>query len=356
MLENADQVAEPQRGDLLEGYVLSVDSDGLIVDLGLKRDGIVPAADLDELPDDERVPSTGDTVAVMVVDPLDRDGNLIVSIAQARESGDWLEAHRLMEEDTIITRQPCGFNKGGLIVPFGRLRAFVPASHLSDLPRGLDEHGRAEYLSQAVERKLPFKVIEVDPRRRRLVLSERKAIRQWRQERKSQLIEELSEGEVRVGVVTSLREFGAFIDIGGADGLVHISELAWNRVEDPSSVLEVGQEIEVQVIRLDAKTNRIGLSLKRMQPSPWVQFEEVIQVDQEHSGTVSHLAASGVYVQLHEGPEGLLRTPDGPGRLTRGIEIRVRVVEFDPERERLELELVGDGRPTADPAVGELQV
>jgi small subunit ribosomal protein S1 len=340
LLANVNQVAEPQRGDLLHGFVLSMDSEGLIVDLGLKRDGIVPCADLDKLPPEESPPNVGEKVAVMVIDPLDRDGNLVVSIAQARESDDWLKAHSLMESETIVEIEPISFNKGGLIVPFGRLRGFVPASHLSELPRGLEEDMRADYLREMVGTKMPFRVIEVDPRRRRLVLSERKAVRQWRQDRKAELIQQLKEGEVRKGVVTSLREFGAFVDIGGADGLIHISELCWTRVEDPAKVLSLGQEVETQIIRLDPQANRIGLSLKRLQPNPWDDAVERLEEGTVVTGTVTHLAAAGVYVLLGEGPEGLVRSSDGTGFLSLGSSVQVKIVTFDPERERLELELI----------------
>jgi small subunit ribosomal protein S1 len=355
LLANVNQVAEPQRGDLLHGFVLSMDSEGLIVDLGMKRDGIVPCADLDKLPQDESPPNVGEKVAVMVIDPLDRDGNLVVSIAQARESDDWLKAHGLMESETIIEIEPISFNKGGLIVPFGRLRGFVPASHLSELPRGLEEDLRADYLREMIGTSMPFRVIEVDPRRRRLVLSERKAVRQWRQDRKAELIQQLKEGEVRKGIVTSLREFGAFVDIGGADGLIHISELCWTRVEDPAKVLSLGQEVETQIIRLDPQANRIGLSLKRLQPNPWEDAVERLKEGTVVTGTVTHLAAAGVYVLLEEGPEGLVRSADGTGFLSQGSSVQVKIVAFDPERERLELELVESHVFSPEPDGEELE-
>jgi small subunit ribosomal protein S1 len=340
LLSQADQVSKPRRGDLLQGCILSIDAKGAIIDLGVKRDGVVPETDLAALPSDEADIKVGDEISVMVIDPLDRDGNLVVSIAQARESGDWIEAHRLMDTDEIIEVEPFSFNRGGLIVPFGRLRGFVPASHVSEIPRGLDEDTRGEYLQKLLGRKIPLKVIEVDPRRRRLVFSERKAIRQWRQERKAEMIRQLQVGENRKGVVTSLREFGAFVDIGGADGLIHISELSWNRVEDPAQIVSIGQEIEAKVILLDRQTNRIGLSLKRMVPSPWDAVGETFAPGQTISGVVSHLAAVGVYVQVENGPEGLLRPPDGPGALLPGTRVLVRVIALEPERERLDLELV----------------
>lgn len=338
LLDNVDQVPDPQRGDLLRGTLLSITPQGLIIDLGLKRDGFVPREDLDRLPDGEFKHKVGDEIAVMVVVPLDRDGNLVVSVSQARESGDWLEAHRLMENDSILEATPTAHNRGGLIVPFGRLRGFVPASHLSELPRGLDEESRTSYLQKLVGRKMPFKVIEVDPQRQRLVLSERKAIRQWRQDQKSRVIKSLSEGETRQGRVTSLREFGAFVDIGGADGLIHISELAWSRVEDPSEILSVGDEIEAMIIRLDPEANRIGLSLKRMLPNPWLEAAGTISAGMVREGEVTRVGSSGAYVRDEGGLEGLVRGADAQAELRPGMRVRVRVVNFDPERERLDLE------------------
>jgi small subunit ribosomal protein S1 len=340
LLDNVEEMANPRRGDLLHGHVLAIDPEGLIVDLGLKRDGIVPCTDLETLSSEDVSPGVGDEVAVMVIEPLDRDGNLIVSISQARESTDWLRANRLLEQEKILELEPSGYNRGGLIVPFGRLRAFVPASHLSELPKGLDEANRTEYLDRMVGRKMPFRVIEVDPRRRRLVLSERKAVRQWRQERKTEMINQLEEGEVRSGRVTSLREFGAFVDIGGADGLIHISELSWNRIDDPGEIVKVGEDIEIQVIRLDRDANRIGLSLKRLQPSPWDAAVGKIKSEKEYDGVVSHIGSSGVYVIVDKGPEGLIHSNDDMPVLTVGQNVRVRVSDFSPEHERLDLDLI----------------
>jgi small subunit ribosomal protein S1 len=340
LLSEIDQVPEPQRGDLLQGCVLSADKDGLIVDLGLKRDGVVPRSDLEKLPEEEAVFRVGSNISVMVIDPLDRDGNLSVSISQARESEDWIRAHQFMEDDTILELKPVAFNRGGLIVPFGRLRGFIPTSHISGLPRGMDDEERTDQLQKLVGQKMPFKILEVDPRRRRLVLSERKAIRQWRQDRKSRLLMQLKEGDTRKGVVTSLREFGAFVDIGGADGLIHISELSWSRVDDPGQILSVGQEVEVLVIRLDHQSKRIGLSLKRLETNPWDEASERIGIGQVLDGIVTHLAVAGVYIRVADGPEGLLRSPNGPGDLVPGVKVQVCVRTFEPERERLELELV----------------
>jgi small subunit ribosomal protein S1 len=338
LLSQSDPVLAPRRGDLLRGRILTVDAEGLIVDLGKKRDGVIPRADLQGLPPEEANLGAGDEVMVMVVDPEDRDGNLVVSVSQARASGDWLRAQRMMENETILEAAPCDHNRGGLIVPFGRLRAFVPASHLTDLPRGLDEEGRLEFLKGLVGRRMPFKVIEVDPQRRRLVLSERKAIRQWRQGQKSRVIDTLHEGETRRGVVTSLREFGAFVDIGGADGLIHISELSWDRVEDPGQVLHIGQEVEAVVIRLDRQACRIGLSIKRLQPPPWRVLAEAFHPGQVVEGVISAIEAQGVIVCLEGGLEGILCPSGVQNGMALGSKIRVRVVGLNPEAQKIELE------------------
>ena len=340
LLAGEELLAAPERGDLLEGVVISITPNGIIIDLGLKRDGVVARSDLEKLARDEFELEMGDTVSVMVIDPVDSDGNLLVSIAQARESGDWIEARQLVESEEIIEAEPSGFNKGGLLVPFGRLLGFVPASHLSSLPRGLDEDARMDHLKSLVGECLPFKIIEVDPQRRRLVLSERKAIRQYRQQQKAEVIQTLKEGETRTGVVTSLREFGAFVDIGGADGLIHISELSWMRIDDPSSVLQIGQQIEALVVRLDQKNNRIGLSLKRLQENPWQALDEPFKPGQELDGKVTIISSVGAFIQVAENLEGLLKTPEAQGQIFPGQEIRVRVLDFDPEKERLDLELV----------------
>ena len=337
LLTEAGATPDPRRGDLLTGRVISTDSYGMIVDLGLKRDGVITSSDLELLPAEESDLNVGDEISVMVVDPIDHDGNLVVSVAQARESDDWLRAKSLMEEDTLLEASVGGYNRGGLIVPFGRLRAFVPASHLTDLPRGMDEKSQVEHLASFVDKTLPLKVIEVDPRRRRLVLSERKAIRQWRQEQKSRVIETLELGEVRKGKVTSLREFGAFVDIGGADGLIHISEMSWNRVEDPSDLLKIGQETDTMVIRLDKEANRIGLSLKRLQTNPWEAAAEKIAVGQEMEGTIGRFVTAGAYIRFDLGIEGLLKATDGLSRLSQGEMVKVMVTSFEPERERLDL-------------------
>ena len=339
LLAESESLSDPNKGDLMSGRLISTDHHGWIVDLGLKRDGVIPLSDLADLPSEELNFQVGDEVSVMVIDPVDADGNLVVSIAQAKESGDWLKAQNYLDGDTIFEGEVTKCNRGGLIIPFGRLRGFIPASHLSNMPRGLDEDQRQEHLNKYLDQKLPLKVIEVDPRRRRLVLSERKAIRQWRQDQKAKIIATLKVGDIRRGVVTSLREFGAFVDIGGADGLVHISEMAWTHVSDPADMLSVGQEVDTLVIRLEPETARIGLSLKRLLPNPWEAAGEVIEVGQQVTGVVTRIATSGVYINLDCGIEGLLLLAD-PGRMVSGSRVKVTVTLFDAENEKLQFDVL----------------
>ncbi len=336
-----ESIGDVQRGSLLTGQIIAIDHLGVIVDLGLKRDGVIPSSDLDRLPSDETHFNIGDEVDVMVVDPVDADGNLVVSISQARESGDWLAAKRLLENDEIFEASASDYNRGGLIIPFGRLRGFVPASHISGLPRGLDESERAKHLERCVNEKMPFKVLEVDPQRHRLVLSERKAIRQWRQMQKAEIIKTLHEGDIRKGVVTSLQEFGAFVDIGGADGLIHISELAWRHIDNPGQVLKVGQEVETLILRLDPDANRIGLSLKRLQDNPWQSIADHIQPGMLLEGTVTRQVTSGLYVNVADGIDGLVKSQQTHTLPQVGERVQVRVVSFEAERERMGLEIVG---------------
>src|SRR5690606_4398159 len=229
-------------------------------------------------------------------------------------------------------------NRGGLIILFGNVRGFVPASHVSDLPRGLSEDERRSYLSRLVGQPINLKVIEVNRKRRRLVFSQREAQRNSRDARKESLLGELKEGEVRSGVVSGLRDFGAFVDLGGADGLIHISELAWHRVKHPKEVLNVGDTVSVYVLRLDDEGKRIGLSLKRLQPNPWSMVEEMYHIGQLVDGTVSRLADFGAFISMEPGIEALLHVsqiaqtpPNHPSQIIyEGARLLMRVISIEP--------------------------
>jgi small subunit ribosomal protein S1 len=338
----------PQRGDIREGTVLSVSPQEIIIDLGLKREGIVPANDLSRL-DKETVAEIqeGTVWPVYILQPSDREGNLIVSLSRAIQEKDWLVAQQLMDNNEILEAKVSGHNNGGLEVIFGKLRGFVPASHISTLPRGVSPEERKTLLSSLVGETIPLKVVEVDRRKRRLILSERAAHRRWQREHRKQLLDEIEIGEVRSGTVRSLANFGAFVDLGGAEGLIHVSEIAWFPVAHPSEVLKVGERVDVKVLRIDKQRERVGLSLKRVQPDPWSHVQEDYKSGELVEAVVTRVTDFGAFVRLRTGVEGLLHVsemadirPDHPQSLVSpGDLLLLRVIRVESDRRRIGLSL-----------------
>jgi small subunit ribosomal protein S1 len=347
LLEAFFAVEQPGRGDIVNGTILAVDSQGLIVDVGLKRDGIVSRKDIERMGLSTTNYQVGEQIDVIIIRLEDQEGNLVLSVSQAQQSEDWKRAEDLLATEGVCEGVVTDANKGGLIVPFGNLRGFVPASHVVDLPRGMNEDDRKTYMMSLIGQTIAMKVIEVNRKRRRLVFSQRDAQRGHRDARKEVLLTDLKEGDVISGVVSGLRDFGAFVDLGGADGLIHISELAWHRVKHPREVLNVGDEVEVYVLRLDTEGKRIGLSLKRLQKNPWAVVEETYHVGQLVEGTVSRVAQFGAFVSLDLGIEALLHAsqmadpvPEDPTLLVHeGQRLLMRVISIEADRQRLGLSL-----------------
>jgi len=347
LLEASFAEEQAERGDLVSGTILAVDNYGLIIDIGLKRDGIVPRKDLERMGTESSAFHVGDEIDVMIVRMEDEDGNLLLSVSQAQQTGDWTRAEEMMNTDGVWDGFVADANRGGLIVPFGNLRGFVPASHVLDLPRGLNEDDRKLRMMRLVGQQVSLKVIEVNRKRRRLVFSQRDAQRDSREQRKELLLDQLREGEVRRGVVSGLRDFGAFVDLGGADGLIHISELAWHRVNHPRELLKVGDEVDVYILRLDSEGKRIGLSLKRLQENPWAVVDELYHVGQLVEGVVSRVAQFGAFVSLDPGIEALLHTsqiseppPEDPTLVVHeGQRLTMRVISIESDKQRLGLSL-----------------
>ena len=348
LLEASFAEETPERGDIVTGMIVAVDGQGLIVGIdGMKRDGVVQRKDLERMALEPSRFSIGDEIDVMILRVEDEDGNLLLSLSQAQQTEDWKRAEELMNTDGVWEGVVADANRGGLIVPFGNLRGFVPASHVLDLPRGLNEDERKMRMVRMVGQPISLKVIEVNRKRRRLVFSQRDAQRGTREARKEVLLDQLREGEVRKGVVSGLRDFGAFVDLGGADGLIHISELAWHRVNHPREVLKVGDEVQVYILRLDSEGKRIGLSLKRLQENPWATVEELYHVGQLVEGTVSRVAQFGAFVSLDPGIEALLHTsqiadpvPEDPSLVVHeGQRLLMRVISIEADKQRLGLSL-----------------
>ncbi len=347
LLEASFNKTPMNRGDIVTGTILAVDNQGLIVDVGLKRDGLVPRRDIEKLDEASCDFEVGQEVDVSIVRLEDEEDNLVLSVSQAKQNEDWQEAERVMEADDAFDALVADANRGGLIVPFGNLRGFVPASHVADLPRGLNEDERKTHLMSMIGKSITMKVLEVNRKRRRLVFSQREAQREDREARKNQLLANLEEGQTLEGTVSGLRDFGAFVDLGGADGLIHISELAWHRVRHPREVLNIGDKVTVYVLRLDDEGKRIGLSLKRLQENPWTQVETMYHVGQLVEGTVSRVAHFGAFISMEPGIEALLHisqlanheVSDPSTLVYEGQRLLMRIISIEPEKQRLGLSL-----------------
>ncbi|MFM2033312.1 MAG: hypothetical protein RLZZ297_2077 [Chloroflexota bacterium] len=347
-LLNEYDYARPQRGEVREGVVMKVEADSILVSIGSKREGTISTGDLKSMGEDfVSTLKVGDTLQVYVQDPENRDGELVLSVGMVQVARDWEEALQLQGENGIVQSAVIGCNKGGLLVQFNRIRGFVPASQVAQLHGRTAAEERQHALQRMVGQTIPLKVIEVDRERNRLVLSERLATQEWRKAQKHRLLSELQQGDVLSGRVNQLTNFGAFIDLGGADGLAHISELSWQRVNHPREVLSPGQEVQVMIIEIDASRERIGLSLRRLLPNPWDTIEQRYTIGQEVSGPVTNVAPFGAFVQIEDAVEGLIHASeiDGEGAVTSrdklqpGVTVTAHIVSLDRQRQRMGLSL-----------------
>jgi small subunit ribosomal protein S1 len=338
----------PGRGDLREGVIVEIRPSELLVNVGSKRDGVVPQSDLTRL-DPEFVKNLheGQTVDVVVSRQPDDDGIFVLSMADALQQKDWITAQELLDNGEITTHKVVGYNKGGLTVEFNHLRGFVPASHIVDMPRNLSEDQRREELENRINQTMRLKVIEVERRRRRLVMSETLAEREYQSVKREELFSKISVGDVIKGEVRSLRPFGAFVDIGGADGLLHVSEIGWTPINHPREALDVGQPIEVQVIRVDPDNQRIALSSKRLQPNPWDTVEERYHPGDVVSAAITRVVDFGAFAELEPGVEGLIHISEladiavaEPLKTVQvGDRVTVKVLRVDRKRQRVGLSL-----------------
>lgn len=338
----------PGRGDLREGIIVEIRPTELLVNIGSKRDGVVPQSDLARL-DPEFVKSLreGQTVDVVIAKQPEEDSVFVLSIADAQQKRDWLIAEQLLESGEITTRKVVGYNKGGLTVEFNHIRGFVPASHLVDMPRNLTEEQRRAELENRIGEEMRLKVIEVDPKRRRLVMSQMLAEREYRSAQREELFKTLSVGDVVEGVVRSIRPFGAFVDIGGVDGLLHVSEIGYGNISHLREVLSVGQKIQVQVIRIDPETQRVALSRRKLLPNPWDGIEERYPVGSIVLATITRLSDFGAFAELEPGVEGLIHISEladiavaEPLKTVKpGDRVMVKVLRVDPKRQRVGLSI-----------------
>jgi small subunit ribosomal protein S1 len=340
----------PQAGEMRTGVIASISENEILVSVGAKSEGVISGREFDQIDDEERAElQVGSEIRVFILSPEDKNGNLVLSYTRAREEMDWDRAEELLKNEETFDSTIAGYNKGGLIVPLGQLRGFIPASQVS-LLRRMNSSGDTpdQRWSKMVGEEIEVIVIEVDRNRRRLILSERQAINETRESLKDRLLEELEVGDIRTGRVTSLADFGAFVNIEGADGLVHLSEVSWDRVQHPSEVLKIGQEVKVQVISIDRDQKRIGLSIRRLQEDPWIKKVESLREGQLIEGTVTHLTKFGAFARLgEEDLEGLIHISElSQNRIehpkevvAEGDVVTLRIIKIDRERHRIGLSL-----------------
>ena len=339
----------PQSGEIRTGVIASIGPSQILVSIGAKSEGVVSGRELEQLTAEEREAlKVGQEVPVFVLNPEDANGNVVLSLKRAQEQISWDNVEKLVTSDEVVDSKVMGFNKGGLIVGVEGLRGFVPSSQISAMRRSQSTGDTPEQRWQKmIGQPITVRVIEVDRERRRLILSERAASTESRQSIKERVIEELEEGKVYTGRVTSLANFGAFININGADGLVHLSELSWEHIDHPREVLEVGQEVKVKVINVDKDKKRIGLSVRALQEDPWRSRVEKYSVGQLVEGVITRLTKFGAFARLEGDIEGLIHISEisdhrieHPKEVLKEGEVKsLRVIRIDPDQHRIGLSL-----------------
>ena len=331
-------MVDVENGQLVEGTVVRVDKDEVLLDIGYKSEGVIPPRELSirNGVDPSEVVAVGEKIEAVVLQREDRDGRLILSKKRAQYERAWGRIEEIKEGDGIVSGSVIEVVKGGLIVDIG-LRGFLPAS-LVDLRRVRD-------LQPFIGTTIDAKIIELDKNRNNVVLSRRAWLEETQKEQREEFLHNLRPGEIRMGVVSSVVNFGAFVDLGGMDGLVHVSELSWKHVDHPGSVVTVGDEIEVQVLEVDLGRERISLSLKATQQDPWQEFAGAHQVGELVYGRVTKLVPFGSFVQVGDGIEGLVHISEMSAHhvelpeqvVTPGEELWVKIIDLDLQRRRISL-------------------
>ena len=327
-------------GDIVEGTIVKVDRDEVLLDIGYKTEGVIPSRELSikHDVDPNQVVSVGDEVEALVLQKEDKDGRLILSKKRAQYERAWGDIEAIKEADGVVKGSVIEVVKGGLILDIG-LRGFLPAS--------LVEMRRVRDLQPYVGSEIEAKIIELDKNRNNVVLSRRAWLEQTQSQVRHDFLNQLQKGQVRSGVVSSIVNFGAFVDLGGVDGLVHVSELSWKHIDHPSEVVEVGTEVTVEVLDVDMDRERVSLSLKATQEDPWQQFARTHAMGQVVPGRVTKLVPFGAFVRVEDGIEGLVHISELAERhvempeqvVTVDDEIFVKVIDIDLERRRISLSL-----------------
>ncbi|MEX0762859.1 MAG: S1 RNA-binding domain-containing protein [Dehalococcoidia bacterium] len=337
-----------RRGEIIDGKIMSKGSDGLLVNIGYKSEGIVPSREMRSLgPEGVEELGVGDEIIAYVINSEGSEGSAILSIDRARGEQGWRILEKSMEINETVKGRITGSNRGGAVVEAEGVQGFIPLSQLVGPARELYVPGGEAPKEGFIGMEVEFKIIELNRRRNRAIFSERAALQAWKQIQKMRLVQELQEGEIRRGRVAGISNFGAFVDLGGADGLIHISELSWEPVKSPEEIVKVGQELDVFVLKVDRENLKIALSLRRLQPEPWDEVENKFSVGQVVKGTVTKLANFGAFARIDRGIEGLIHISELSHQVIKhprdvvseGDELELRIIRIEPERRRLGLSL-----------------
>jgi len=378
LLESMETLKPLRRGDVVEGVVMRVDAEGIVVHIGHKAEGIVPPREMRTLDEQEVAAiNEGDGIVTFVVRPESADDAAILSVDRAVGETGWHDLEKSLEANETVEGRVVGFNRGGAIVEVQKIQGFVPMSQLVSVSREVfmqteeppqasgvtGENGETDapaveapeqpstppidYAAQEIGKELQLKILEINRGRNRAIFSERQAVQEWRDEQKARLVEELQEGETRKGKVTGISSFGAFVDLGGADGLIHISEMSWGPVNSPEDIVQVGQDVDVFVLRVDTENRKIALSLRRLQPEPWETINDRYAVGDLVNATITKLTNFGAFARVEGNIEGLIHISELASRMIQhpkevvgeGDEVKLKILRIEPERRRLGLSL-----------------
>ena len=339
-VDYAKAVKSLREHDVVDGVVVHIDSDGVLVDVGTKSEGTIKPSELSRDPgvNPEDVVSVGDVIKVYVVQTDTQDGGPILSKKRADFETAWERVEKANGTGEVLKAMVTDRVKGGLVVDLG-IRGFVPASHVGS--------GKIKNLERFVGQSMPFKVIEVDRERRKVVLSNRLAVQEEREGLRKTTLATLAEGQIRDGVVRRLTDYGAFVDLGGVDGLLHISEMSWTRIKHPSESVKAGQKIQVMVLKLNLGQGRVSLGLRQILPDPWQEIRRIHTVGTVITGTVTRIVPFGAFVQVEGGVEGIIPNSElAPRRVNKpedvvsvGQEVEVKLIDLRPDERRMTLSL-----------------
>ena len=345
LLEMSGGWKDLQRGEVVDGVVMRVDQDGILVNVGGKSEGMIPSREARCLtPEALAALEIGSPLSAYVLRTEQDEGIAILSLDRARSETGWAMLEQALATDTLVEGTIVDHNRGGAVINVEGVQAFVPLSHLLPTTRQQIDQQEAGAYSHSKEPQ-QYKVLEVDRRGRRAILSERLAWQGWREKQKVKLLQELVEGETRKGKVSGIAKFGVFVDLGGADGLIHASELSWKPVTNPEEIVHVGDELDVMVLNVDQEKERISLSLRLLSTEPWDTITEAFGVGQIVTGTITRLTTFGAFAQIEGAVEGLVHISELSDKhithpkeaVVEGQVLELKILNLDPERHRLGL-------------------